>query len=159
MLTPAYARHADVERYSDGVMDWSVGEPNRLLVALTPIESLPQVFEGLYAAACAARRAGGITYVTAHMKAARSPYLSGGDPDQVFVEVLLVLGLEPVLLSTSTLDQLVADIDDTCLEHGAFRYQHTRTSPRSAADSGPAGPELPVRRDARAQSGACVTAA
>jgi hypothetical protein len=136
MLAPGYARHRDVERFSDGVIDWTVGEPSRLLVAIAPIEVLPQVFGDIYRAARYARsHDAGFTFVTVHLKAARSAYLAGGDPDRVFVEILLVVGLEPARLRRGALERLARRIDEACLRHGAFRYQHTLTSRRSVAEA------------------------
>jgi FAD/FMN-containing dehydrogenase len=154
MLAPGYARHRDVERFSDGVIDWTVGEPSRLLVAIAPIDVLPQVFSEIYESArYARRRDAGLTFVTVHLKAARSGYLSGGDPGRVFVEVLLVVGVDPARLHSAALDRLVRRIDDVCLRHGAFRYQHTLTSPRSAAEARRLDPHGRYERDQQPQLG------
>jgi UDP-N-acetylenolpyruvoylglucosamine reductase len=136
MLAPSYATHRDLERFSDGVIDWTVGDPSRLLVALAPVESAEAVVSGMYEAARELRaRTGGLTYVTIHLKGIRSRFLTGPDGEErTYVEVLLVVGIDPSRLAPSDMSSFASSIDAVCLEHSAFRYQHTLVSTRDAEE-------------------------
>ena len=62
-----------------------------------------------------------------YTKCIRSDYLSNGDPNKLFCELIILPGIKPDRLTENLLESLVSQMDDLCIEHGAFRYMHTRT--------------------------------
>lgn len=125
MRAPRYATALDVQRFSDGVLDWTVGDPARLLVALTPLERAEPVVTGMLAAAVELReRESALTFVSMHLKGIRSDYLTGGSGEP-WLEALLVVGVDPHWMTPSALQALVDRVDATCAENGALRYLHT----------------------------------
>lgn len=126
---PSYASVRDIERFSDKLLDATVGDPSRMFIVLAPAERYEQVSRALLALCLGEReRSGALTFVSLYVKAIRSPYLSGGDETAGHCELTLYLGADPVKLTGEVLERLVTGIDDVALEHGAFRYMHTRTS-------------------------------
>jgi FAD binding domain len=126
--TPRYATVANVEAFTDKVIDHTVGDPARTLVAVAPVATLEALFHGIDDACVELReREGCFTFVSMHAKAIRSPYLGGGDPDARFGEIMLVLGLDRERMHDGLLAGLVARVDALCLEHGAVRLLHTST--------------------------------
>lgn len=124
MRAPRFATPGDVQRYSDGILDWTVGDPSRLLVALAPVGSAAPVFTGMLEAALELRdRESVVTFATIHLKGVRSPRLDvTGRP---WVELLMVVGLDPHWMSDDAVQRLADRVDDVCTEHGALRYLHT----------------------------------
>ena len=135
MWAPGHATGLDVQRFSDGVLDWTVGEPARLLVALAPVESAPAVFTAMLDAALDVRdRGSAITFVSIHLKGIRSDYLSGDAPGRVWVELLMVVGVDGHPSSPDAVTGLADRVDAICLEHGGLRYMHTLTRGGSRLD-------------------------
>ena len=126
--TPRYATVANVEAFTDKVIDHTVGDPARTLVAVAPVATLEALFHGVNDACVELReREHCFTFVSMHAKAIRSPYLGGGDPDARFGEIMLVLGLDRERMHDGLLAELVARVDALCIEHGAVRFLHTST--------------------------------
>ena len=42
--------------------------------------------------------------------------------------MLFDVGIQPEKLTDELLDQLVEEFDDICVEHGSWRYMHSRTT-------------------------------
>lgn len=126
--TPRYATVANVEAFTDKVIDHTVGDPARTLVAVAPVATLEALFHGVNDACVELReREGCFTFVSMHAKAIRSPYLGDGDPDARFGEIMLVLGLDRERMHDALLVELVTRVDALCIEHGAVRFLHTVT--------------------------------
>ncbi|WP_326642341.1 FAD-binding oxidoreductase [Streptosporangium sp. NBC_01755] len=129
MLSPAYASGKNIERFTDQVLDSTVGDPTRMLVALAPAERYESLFRQLYEAAVEERRAsGGITFISVYVKAIRSAYLSRGDETKRHCELMLYVGVNPEQMTEKILERLVDRVDDIVIDHGGFRYMHSRTS-------------------------------
>jgi hypothetical protein len=127
MLSPKYATMKNIESFTDKVLDSTVGDPTRMFIALAPMEQYEALFIGLNAI-CRRYRAdpGCITFITCYVKGIRSDWLAPGGG--LFCELMLYLGLNPEKMTDAVLGALVADFDRLCIEHGAFRYMHTKTS-------------------------------
>jgi hypothetical protein len=61
------------------------------------------------------------------VKVFRSDYLSTS-PQQFYCEMNLFVGISKRGITPSELTELVDKVDEACIEHGAFRYMHTRTT-------------------------------
>lgn len=128
LFTPRYATIKNVERFSDQIIDSSVGDPTRMLVLLPPVDQYKTVFRKFYKMCQEYReRYGCFTILTFSVKGIQSPYLSGGDPSKRYCELILYAGINPKGMTDAVMDQLVSDIDDLCIEHGAYRYMHSKT--------------------------------
>ena len=57
-----------------------------------------------------------------------SKYLAGKSADRRFVEIILYFQYHQSPALRSIMDELVREVDDLCVELGAFRYMTTRTS-------------------------------
>jgi hypothetical protein len=66
--------------------------------------------------------------VALYVKGIRSAYLGHGDPEARFCEVLFDVGIDPGKMTDELLDALVEEFDDICVEHGSWRYMHSRTT-------------------------------
>jgi hypothetical protein len=129
MLSPRYAGMKNIERFTDQVLDSTVGDPTRMFVVLAPAEKYETLFHQLYETVVAERRrSGAISFISVYVKSIRSPYLAGGDPNRRYCELMLYLGVRPEKMTESTLDRLVSKIDSLVLSAGAFRYLHSLTS-------------------------------
>jgi hypothetical protein len=129
MLSPQYAAVKNVERFTDQVLDSTVGDPTRMLIVLAPAERYEVLFHQLYDLCVKERRrSGAISSISLYVKAIRSPYLSRGDTAKRHCELMLFLGCNPERMTEAVLGRLVAAIDDLTIANDAFRYMHTRTS-------------------------------
>ncbi len=128
MFSPKYATIKNVETFTDRILDSSVGDPTRMLIVLAPVEKFGTLFRQMYDLCLEQRQQHhGLTFISFYVKAIRSEYLARGDQKQSFCELMLYLGVDPKTMTDARLDELVSRIDDLCIEHGAFRYMHTRT--------------------------------
>jgi hypothetical protein len=129
ILAPKMATIKNIETFTDRVMDSTVGDPTRMLIILAPAAEYPALFRGLYKLALEyKKRHKCFTFISLYAKAIRSRYLGRGNPDALFCELLFVPGIKPQNMTQELLESLVSRIDDMCIEHGAFRYMHTKTS-------------------------------
>ncbi|WP_187414602.1 FAD-binding protein [Nonomuraea sp. PA05] len=125
MFSPLYASGKNVERLTDP----TAGEPARTLAVLAPAERYEILFRRLYDVAVEERRdSGGITFVSMHVKAIRSGYLSQGEDGRRHCELMLHFGVNPAQLTEKVLERLVERVDDLVIDNGGFRCMHTRTS-------------------------------
>ncbi len=125
---PTRASIKNVETFSDKVLDASVGDPTRWFIALVPSEVYPVLFPKLYALFTEYRkRYRCFTFLSFYIKAIRSDYLTNGGPHRYYTELILLPGAKPEKLTPELLESLVSRIDDLCIEHGAYRYMHTKT--------------------------------
>ncbi|AQZ65302.1 FAD linked oxidase-like protein [[Actinomadura] parvosata subsp. kistnae] len=129
MLSPLYASGKNIERFTDQVLDATVGDPTRMLVVLAPAERYEILFRRLYDLAVEERRdSGGITFISVYVKAIRSAYLSKGDASKRHCELMLYFGVNPAQMTEKVLERLVERVDDIVIDNGGFRYMHSRTS-------------------------------
>lgn len=129
MVPPKYANTKNIERFTDQVLDSTVGDPTRMLIVLAPVAKYDVLFRALYRLCLDEReRSGAITFISLYVKAINSPYLSRDGSDGKFCELMLYIGVKPDKMTDEILEKLVEAIDDLTIEHDAFRYMHTRTT-------------------------------
>ncbi|HEY4567906.1 MAG TPA: FAD-binding oxidoreductase, partial [Kribbella sp.] len=134
MLSPQYAGQKNIERFTDQILDSTVGDPTRMFVVLAPAERYESLFHQLNELAVAERRrSGAITFISIYVKSIRSQYLSGATsggagPTGRHCEIMLYLGVRPEKMTTGVLDRLVNRIDRLAAQAGAYRYLHSLTS-------------------------------
>jgi hypothetical protein len=128
VLSPRYATIKDVEVFTDRTLDDSVGDPSRMLIALVPADQYSQVFRAFYQLCLSVRAStGALTSIALYVKPIRSPYLKRASNIDRHCELTLYLGLDPERMTGAILDDMVSQIDDVCIAHGAFRYMHSKT--------------------------------
>lgn len=128
ILSPRYASIKNIEVFTDKILDSTVGDPSRMLIVLAPVEKYALLFRKLYDLSLDYRtKYGCFTLISFYVKSIHSNYLAQGDPQKRFCELMFYLGVEPTRLTATILDEVVSQIDDLCVEHGAFRYMHTKT--------------------------------
>jgi FAD/FMN-containing dehydrogenase len=129
MFSPLYANGKNIERFTDQILDSTVGDPTRMLVVLAPAERYEILFRRLYDAAVEERRdSGGITFISVYVKAIRSAYLSKGEEGRRHCELMLYFGVNPERMTEKILERLVERVDDIVIDNGGLRYMHSRTS-------------------------------
>ena len=128
LFSPRYATIKDVETFTDRTLDESVGDPSRMLIALVPADRYTQLFRALYQVCLGVRaRTGALTTISIYVKAITSPYLTRASTAERHCELMLYLGLDAERMTAAVLDDMVSEIDDLCIAHGAFRYMHSKT--------------------------------
>jgi hypothetical protein len=128
IASPRYASVRNIELFTDAIVDHTVGDPARTLVAVAPVETLEAAFHDLYERCVELRsRERCVTFISLHFKGIRSAYLAGGSEPRRYGELMLILGVDPARMTEALLHELVADVDRLCLEHDAFRLLHTKT--------------------------------
>jgi hypothetical protein len=129
MFSPQYAGQKNIERFTDQILDSTVGDPTRMFVVLAPVDRYESLFHQLNELAVAERRrSGAVTFISIYVKSIRSGYLGGGDPTARHCEIMLYLGVRPEKMTSGVLDRLVNRIDQLVAQAGAFRYMHSLTS-------------------------------
>lgn len=129
VLSPRYGSIKDIEILMDRVLDFSVGEPSRLLTVLAPVAAYREMFEAVYALCRDTRSASeAITGISIYVKPIKSDYLAKSNGSGHFVELTFLLLLDARLMTAKILDKLVSAIDKLCIKHGALRYMPTKTT-------------------------------
>jgi FAD/FMN-containing dehydrogenase len=129
IASPRYAARGDVERFTDAIIDHTVGDPTRMLVVLAPVDRCAEVMHELRRRCLDLReREGCFTFLSIQAKGVRSAYLAGDDHDQRYAEVMAVLGFDRRRMHPDVLEELATWVDDLCIERGCLRYMHTKTS-------------------------------
>ena len=130
VYSPPYATQRNAESFSDKILDSTVGDPTRYLVAICRQSRLDEVCRRLLGLLQEYRdQHGCFSVITLYLKGIRSDYLSRGDPeDERWVEVLFYVAIRRGRLPDSLLDRLVDEFDRICLDTGTFRYMHSKTS-------------------------------
>ena len=128
IFSPRYASIKNVESFTDRITDSTVGDPTRWYILLAPAESYAILCRKLYELALDYRtRYQCFTLVALYVKGIKSDYLSRGEPDRHFSELTLYVGINLKHMTEKILSDLVSQIDDLCVEHGSYRYMHTKT--------------------------------
>lgn len=127
VASPRYGNFRQVERFSDRLLDYSVGDPSRFFIGLVPMESYSDVFGAWYRLAREYRSHHGcFTSIGLYTKGIQSAWLNGGD-GRYYCELTLFIAFSREGMSPELLERFVSELDELCLAHGAFRYMHTRT--------------------------------
>ena len=128
LFSPGYASIKNVEFFSDKIIKATVGDPSRMLIILVPLDQYAALFETVWALLAGYRddrRC--FTFMSGYVKGLRSPYLAPDRPDDRFCELNFTVGIDLDKLTDPLFEEVVSAVDDVCIEHGAFRYMHTRT--------------------------------
>jgi hypothetical protein len=130
VLSPRYATVKNAETFSDKILDATVGEPTRYLVSIAPMRSYDAVCQRLFRLLKDYReRTGCFSIITLYVKGIKSDYLSRNRPDdERWAEILFFVAIKPDKMTDELLDRIATDMDDICIEEGAYRYMHSRTS-------------------------------
>jgi hypothetical protein len=129
LVPPVYGTIKNVERFTDQVIDSTVGDPTRMLIVLAPMESYETLFRGLYDLCRRERdQAASITFISVYVKAIHSDYLAQDSPGRQFCELMLFLGLDPEKMTEQRLSAFVEEMDDQTIAARGFRYMHSRTT-------------------------------
>jgi FAD binding domain len=129
VLSPRYATTKNIEGFTDRILDESVGDPARMLIALAPTENYSKLFRALYQRCLGCRAEhDALTFISVYVKAIRSDYLADGVSGKTHCELMLFLGMNPARMTDAILAELVSDIDNLCIANGALRYMHSKTS-------------------------------
>ncbi|HET7416883.1 MAG TPA: FAD-binding oxidoreductase [Solirubrobacterales bacterium] len=130
LYPPRFTSQKNAESFSDKIIDSTVGEPTRYLVAIARQRNLDEVCRRLLALLVRYRAEHRcFSVLTLYLKGIVSPYLAAGnDGDDRWAEVLFYVAIKPENLPPELLDRLVEEFDDTCLQLGAYRYMHSRTT-------------------------------
>lgn len=130
LFAPPYARQTNAESFSDKILDSTVGDPTRYLVAIARQAEYETVARRMLAILRTYReRHGCFSVITLYAKGIHSAYLSQGRPDDDrWVEVLFYVAIRPDRMKPELLEQLAAELDDVCVDTGSFRYMHSKTS-------------------------------
>ncbi|MGI8685312.1 MAG: FAD-binding oxidoreductase, partial [Acidimicrobiales bacterium] len=130
VFSPRYATVKNAESFSDKILDATVGEPTRYLVSIAPMRSFDAVCRRQFKLLQDYReRTGCFNVITLYVKGIRSEYLSHNRPDdERWAEILFYVAIKPEKMTDELLDRIATDLDDICIDEGAYRYMHSRTS-------------------------------
>ncbi len=130
VYSPPFATQKNAESFSDKILDASVGDPTRYLVAICRQSRLDEVCRRLLDLLREYREQHRcFSVITLYLKGIRSEYLSQGDPnDERWVEVLFFVAINRGRLPDPLLERLVGEFDQICLDTGSYRYMHSKTS-------------------------------
>src|SRR6266404_2280755 len=128
VFSPKYGSIKNVECFTDRITTSTVGDPTRWFVLICPTDKYEVVAKKLYELALDCRHEHScFTFVCLYIKGIRSEYLAKGDPNKLFCELTLYLGINLKAMNRQILVDLVSAIDDLCVEYGSYRYIHTIT--------------------------------
>lgn len=130
LFSPRFATQKNAESFSDRILDSSVGEPTRYLVALVRLADVDAVSRRLLDLLRRYRDEHGcFSVLTLYLKGIRSPYLAGGRAgDDRWVEVLFYVAIRPEKMTPGLLDRIVEEFDEICVDTASYRYMHSKTT-------------------------------
>jgi FAD/FMN-containing dehydrogenase len=130
VFSPRFATIKNAESFSDKIINSTVGEPTRYLVAIAPHARLDEVCRRLMALLQRYRTSHNcFSVLTLYLKGIRSAYLAAGTPgNDRWAEVLFYVAIRPEHMTDALLTEIVEQFDDVCIDCGAFRYMHSRTT-------------------------------
>ena len=100
IASPRYASVRNIELFTDAVIDHTVGDPARTLVAVAPVETLEATFHAIYERCVELReRERCVTFISIHFKGIRSAYLAGASEPRRYGELMLILGVDPARMT------------------------------------------------------------
>ncbi len=128
MKSPAYASIKNIEFFTDKLLDSTVGDPTRMLIALGPLDVYEDLFREHWALMARYRDDHGcFTFLSVYVKSIRSEYLARDGQDR-FCELMFYVGVNPEKLTEDLLDQLVDEFDDIVIKFNGYKYMHTRST-------------------------------
>jgi hypothetical protein len=128
MKSPAYASIKNIEFFTDKLLDSTVGDPTRMLIALGPLDVYEDLFREQWALMARYRDDHGcFTFLSVYVKSIRSEYLARDGQDR-FCELMFYVGVNPEKLTEDLLDQLVDEFDDIVIKFNGYKYMHTRST-------------------------------
>ncbi|MGZ4335627.1 MAG: FAD-binding protein [Gaiellaceae bacterium] len=128
LFGPRYGRVKNIEYFAEKILDSTVGDPMRMFVVLLPLDTYPETFRDFWSLMIGYReRHGCFTFVSVYLKSIASPYLAAAGRDGRFAEFLFYVGVEGERLTPELTEELVSELDDLCIRHGALRYMHSKT--------------------------------
>lgn len=130
VLSPRYASVKNAESFSDKILDSTVGDPTRYLVAIARERDVADVARRMLDVLRRYRTEHGcLKVITLYLKGIRSGYLARGrEGDDRWAEVLFLVTIDPAHMTPALLDAMAADLDEVCVATGSFRYMHSHTS-------------------------------
>jgi hypothetical protein len=139
--SPPWASIKNVERFTDIVLDYGVGDPPRWLVSFVPADRFEEFFEQARALLVAERaRSGALGDLAMFAKGIDSRYLAGdadtppprgGTPPAAsrrYAEVICFFGCPRGRMTAPILAGLVDAFDELTLRCSGYRYLHTLTT-------------------------------
>jgi hypothetical protein len=72
-------------------------------------------------------RYGCFSFVSVYVKSIKSPFLANGRAKDRYSEMMFFNGITEKM-TPEILEELAIKLDDLTIEHGGFRYMHTKTS-------------------------------
>ncbi len=127
LFSPGYASIKNVEFFTDKLLDSTVGDPTRMLIALAPLDRYETIFGELWEVLEGARAEHDcFTFISVYVKSIKSPYLARDGVDR-FCELMFFVGCKPDKLTPEILDRVVSDFDDVVVANDAYRYMHSKT--------------------------------
>ena len=127
IFSPRYASIKNVEVFTDKTIDYTVGDPNRWMIAWSPDAHYREAFEKLWALLTRVQKETScFTAIACDFRPIRSGYLGRGGPD-LFCELLFYLQTKPEAMTPALFEQLLSEFDDICIETSTFRYMQTKT--------------------------------
>jgi len=127
LFSPGYASIKNVEFFTDKLLDSTVGDPTRMLIALAPLDRYQTIFRELWTVLEQARKDHDcFTFISVYVKSIKSPYLASAEHER-HCELMFFVGCKPEQLTPEILDQVVSDFDDVVVANDAYRYMHSKT--------------------------------
>lgn len=129
LWSPTYASIKNIEFFTDKILDSTVGDPTRMFIVLAPLAQYEVLFRESFALMREFRaRYQCMSFISVYVKSITSPYLAQGQGDARFCELMYYCGINPTGMSEAVLEELAARFDDLTIQHGGFRYMHSRTA-------------------------------
>jgi len=127
LFSPGYASIKNVEFFTDKLLDSTVGDPTRMLIALAPLDRYETIFGELWEVLEGARQEHDcFTFISVYVKSIHSPYLKSTEHER-HCELMFFVGCKPDTLTDEILDEVVSDFDDVVVANDAYRYMHSKT--------------------------------
>ncbi|HEX8918212.1 MAG TPA: FAD-binding oxidoreductase [Chloroflexota bacterium] len=129
LFSSKYASIKNIEIFIDKIIDYSVGDANRLLIIFSPFEVYEQVFRENYDLMQEYRKRNLVfTFLSCELGPFVSEYLGHGDPKKKFVDIVFEVGVNPDRMTDQLLEEVIRKMDDITIKYGAYRYMQTKTS-------------------------------
>ncbi|WP_405163151.1 FAD-binding oxidoreductase [Nocardia sp. NBC_01499] len=128
VCAPRHLTLQDAEVLADTVLNYGIGHPIRWFVAWVPLSRYRSAFHRIHSLFGRYRAdTGCFTSISVLTQAIRSPYLGATAADP-YCQIMMICGVRPDRLTGRVLGDLVAELDDICLDESALRYLHTPTT-------------------------------
>lgn len=130
LFPPRYASQTNAEPFSDRIIDATVGEPSRHMVAIARLSRLEETCRRLLGVLSRYREDEGcFTALALFVQGIKSPILARRSPSEArWAEVFFNINIRPERMTEPLMNRIAAEFDDVCIDTGSFRYMYTRTS-------------------------------